>query len=135
MGDLSTYNTIHDILLTSYSDLIQKVNEENDEIDKNINNYEQQHSIDYKKSEYEYESTANLQIIYNYLFYIYYFIAFIFSSYLLMKYGLFKIHILLIIPLVLFFPFLIIPVENFLKNVGVYIYSLLTQNVFQTSII
>jgi len=116
MGDqnaeFSTYDTIHDLLLSSYSDLIQKVNDENKQIDDQIKNYKQDHSIDYKKSEYESESTATLQMVYNYLFYIYYFIVLILFFYMVMNGVFFDITNFIVINILFFFPFIILPIEN-----------------------
>jgi hypothetical protein len=116
MGDqnaeFSTYNTIHDLLLSSYSDLIQKANDENNQISEQIKNYKQDHSIDYKKSEYESESTASLQMIYNYLFYIYYFIVLILFFYMVMNGVFFDITNFIVINILFFFPFIILPIEN-----------------------
>ena len=132
MGE-STYNTIHDILLTSYSDLIQKVNEENDEIDKHIKNYEQHHSIDYKKSEYEYEYTATLQMVYNYLFYIYYFIVLILFFYMVMNGVFLNPTNFIVIHILFFLPFLILPIENMIAYVFRYLASFFTTDVYLMS--
>ena len=120
-----------DVLVSSYIQLLEKVKDQNAAIVSQIEEYDHIHSTNYTESVYESESAANLQVVYNFLFYIYYFIAFIFILYIFFKYGVFQIHTLLILLVVLFFPFIIIPVENFLKNVVLYIYSLLTQNVYE----
>ena len=129
-ADLSTYNTIHDVLLSSYSDLIQKVNDENKQIDDQIKNYEQDHSVDYKKSEYESESTATLQMVYNYLFYIYYFIVLILFFYMVMNGVFFNIANLIVIHILFFFPFIILPIENGIVYVFRYLASLFTSDVY-----
>jgi hypothetical protein len=128
--DLSTYDTIHDILLSSYSDLIQKVNNENDDIDKQTANYQQQHSVDYKKSVYESESTEYLHSIYNYLFYIYYFIVLILFFYMVMNNVFFNINNFIIINILFFFPFIIVPIENFLMYIFRYLASFFQQDVY-----
>lgn len=123
----------HNILLSSYTNLLNKVKQQNSKILSQIEEYDHIHSTNYTDSVYESESAENLQVVYNYLFYIYYSIAFLFILFVIFKFGLFTIHSILMILIVLFFPFIIIPVENFLKNGFLYIYSFLYISPFQKS--
>ena len=123
----------HNILISSYTNLLNKVKHQNSVILSQIEEYDHIHSTNYTDSVYESESAANLQVIYNYLFYIYYSIAFLFILFVIFKFGLFTIHSILMILIVLFFPFIIIPIENFLKNGFLYIYSFLYISPFQKS--
>jgi hypothetical protein len=132
MGDvhLSDSKTIRDVLMSSYSDLVQKVNQQNDEIDAQTNMYQQQHSTDYKKSVYESESTAYLQIWYNYLFYIYYFIVLILFFYILMNGTLLETKHIIIIVVLFLFPFFIGPLEEVVLYIFSYVASFFAQDIY-----
>jgi len=126
----TTDRSMHDTLLATYSDLVNKVIDQNNKIDEQIEKYQQQHSTDYKKSVYEMESTESLQVIYNYLFYVYYFVVLILFFYIMMNGALFKPMNIGIVVLLLLFPFIILPIETFVADIFRYFYSFFTQNVY-----
>lgn len=130
--DPNYYQTAYGQLISSYGDLVKKVLDQNDKIDRQIIEYEQLHSSDYQKSIYENESTYNLTIVYNYLFYIYYIVLLI-----LFIYGAFKgiysfnnpLQILFLIFLIIF-PYVIYPIEELVYALFKYIWSFFTESVY-----
>jgi len=130
--DPNYYQTAYGQLISSYGDLVKKVLDQNDKIDRQIIEYEKLHSSDYQKSIYENESTYNLTIVYNYLFYVYYIVLLI-----VFIYGAFKgiyslknpLQLLLLIFLIIF-PYVIYPIEEFFYFLFKYIWSFFTESVY-----
>jgi hypothetical protein len=124
--------TAYDQLLSGYGDLVNKVTEQNNTLDKQINEYKKIHSSDYQKSVYENESTQKLSIIYKYLFYIYYILLLVLFVYALVK-GVISfqnpVHIILL-ALFIGFPYIIFPIEEVIYIFFNYIWSLFTDNVY-----
>ena len=119
------YNTALAQLISTYTDLVNKVQTQNQNIDKQIQQFSQDHSTDYKKSFYENQSTEYLKNIYIYLFYIYAFLVLIIFFILLFNGKLFDFYMILLIVFLVLFPFIIYPIDHFL-----YIFTIFLQNKF-----
>ena len=130
--DPNFYQTAYGQLISSYGDLVKKVMDQNDKIDEQISEYENIHSTDYQKSVYESGSTEYLHTIYVYLFYIYYAIVLIVVLFGLYK-GAFSFaapFTLLVTLCLIIFPFVIYYIEQQIYSFLLYIWSLLTDNVY-----
>jgi hypothetical protein len=132
MGDPypNFYSTAYAQLISTYKDLVNKVQTQNDQLDKQILQYNQDHSVDYKMSFYENQSIEYLKNIYMYLFYLYGFFVLILGFIFMFKGVFFKPYNITILITLLLFPFLIYPLEQFLYSIWIYIYSFLTDQAF-----
>ena len=129
-GAPNYYNTALAQLISTYTDLVNKVKNQNNNLDYDIQKYSQDHSVDYKKSFYENQSIDYLKSIYIYLFYIYFFLILIIIFILLLNGKLFKIDMALMTILLICFPFLIFPLEQFIYSIFLYFYDFFTESVF-----
>ena len=93
-GPPNYYNTALAQLISTYTDLVNKVQTQNNNLDYDIKKYSQDHSVDYKKSFYENQSIEYLKGIYIYLFYIYFFLILTIIFILLLNGKLFKLNML-----------------------------------------
>jgi len=124
------YNTALAQLISTYTDLVNKVQTQNQNIDKQIQQYSQEHSTDYKKSFYENQSTEYLKNIYIYLFYIYALFILIIIFILVFNGKLTDFYMILLVVGLIVFPFIIYPIEQFLYTFFKYIYDFFTEQVF-----
>ena len=124
------YSTALAQLISTYTDLVNKVQTQNNELDKEIQNFSQMHSTDYTKSLYENQSTEYLNNIYIYLFYIYAFLTLIVIFIMIFKKKIMEINYAILAILLILFPFFIYPVEKFIYSFLVYIYKIFTGQVF-----
>lgn len=124
------YNTALAQLISTYTDLVNKVNTQNYNLDYNIKKYSQDHSVDYKKSFYENQSIEYLISIYKYLFFFYFFLICIILFILGLNGKLYKLDSILLAAGLLIFPFIVYPVEQFIYSMYLYIYKYFTEQVF-----
>jgi len=124
------YNTALAQLISTYTDLVNKVQTQNNNLDYDIKNYSQDHSADYKKSFYENQSIEYLKSIYVYLFYIYYFLIAIIIFILVLNRKIYKLDMILLALGLVIFPFIVYPLEQFIYSLLLYIYNFFTEQIF-----
>jgi hypothetical protein len=124
------YNTALAQLISTYTDLVNKVQTQNNNIDQETQKFSQDHSTDYKKSFYENQSIEYLQNIYIYLFYIYLFFVLIIIFILIFNGKIYNFNMLALVVGLIIFPFYIYPLEQLLYLFFMYIYNFLTEQVF-----
>ena len=124
------YDTALSQLISTYTDLVNKVQTQNNKLDQEIQNFSQMHSTDYTKSLYENQSTVYLNNIYVYLFYIYAFLTLIVIFIMIFKKKIMEINYTILAILLILFPFFIYPVEKFIYSFFLYIYKIFTGQVF-----
>ena len=129
-GPPNYYNTALAQLISTYTDLVNKVQIQNNNLDYDIKKYSQDHSVDYKKSFYENQSIENLKSIYIYLFYIYFFLIFTIIFILLLNRKIFKIDMIILTIVLIVFPFFIYPLEQFIYSIFLYFYDFFTESIF-----
>lgn len=124
------YNTALAQLISTYTDLVDKVQTQNYNLNYEIEKYSQDHSVDYKKSFYENQSIDYLKSIYIYLFYIYFFLICIIIFILALNGKLYKMDMIALACGLIIFPFIIYPLEQFVYSLLLYIYNFFTEQVF-----
>jgi len=124
------YNTALAQLISTYTDLVNKVQVQNEELDKEIEGYSQEHSTDYTKSFYENQSIEYLKNIYVYLFYIYFFFVLIVIFIMIFKNTIFEMNNSILVIVLILLPFIIYPIEQFIYSFVLYIYKFFTDQVF-----
>jgi t-SNARE complex subunit (syntaxin) len=92
-------------LISTYTDLVNKVQTQNENIDDETQQFAQDHSTDYKKTFYENQSIEYLQSIYIYLFYIYLFFVLIIIFILVFNQKIYNFNMLALVLLLILFPF------------------------------
>ena len=124
------YNTALAQLISTYTDLVNKVQTQNNKLDQEIQQFSQAHSTDYTKSLYENQSAEYLKRIYIYLFYIYCFFVLIVIFIMIFNKKIFELNNILLAVFLILFPFIIYPFEQFVYSFIMYIYKFLTEQVF-----
>ena len=127
------YNTALSQLISTYTDLVNKVQTQNNQLDQEIQKFSQAHSTDYTKSLYENQSAEYLKSIYVYLFYIYCFFVLIVIFIMIFNKKIFELNNILLAVFLVLFPFIIYPFEQFVYSFIMYIYKFLTEQVFSNT--
>lgn len=127
------FDVVHTQLVASYSDLLAKVNQQNELIDNELSKTTQARSTDFRKSDYENIDTHKMMGVYTYIFWIYYIIVIAFSIYILFisMYG--RVIKGAIIVFFVLFPWLLQYTEFFVYHLFMWLYSIATSTIYSNA--
>jgi hypothetical protein len=116
-------------ILNNYQQLLDTVSKENNILDSTYNKKWTFNSLAGQQSKYMYQSSTILSKIYTYGFWIYLILAVILCVVVSIKPNSIFIKVILVLIIILY-PFYIYPLEEFCYMISVYIWSLLLSNTY-----
>ena len=120
----------YNILGNFYKDSAQKVKDQNNILDKEIQRHQGSTSANFRKSDYENKETQTIMNIYSYMLWFYYLFAIIFCIYIIVVTPYSVVIKGGIVVLFGVLPFLLYYTEVIIYNIVMWIYSLATSKVY-----
>ena len=116
----------------TFANLYNTVCSENNAIQTTIQNMKNTFSTDESKQMYQSTEVSNLNYVNGILFYIFFFLVILLIS-ILLKQNVSMTYKIIIVLLVIIYPFVIYPIEYGINNVLLYIWAVINGNVYAMS--